>query len=116
MDYLLGTILSNGRRRHSTAPASALMGVLHRKQRGGQQNDGLADGTGTMEYAQQIDRTLILPPWVDYNARTTTGQYPWFPWFKEYFEVCPCAQNAVPTPQPRKPTAGRRRRPSPLAD
>ena len=40
-----------------------------------------------MDYAKQIDRTLILSPWVDYNARTTTGQYPWFPWFKEYFEV-----------------------------
>ena len=24
---------------------------------------------------------------MDYNARQGTGQYPWFPWFKEYFSV-----------------------------
>jgi hypothetical protein len=42
---------------------------------------------GTMDYATQVDRTLILPPWVDYNAKKTTGKYPWFPWFKEYFNV-----------------------------
>ena len=74
---------------------------------------------GTLDYAKQIDRTLVLvratayihsafrsngsaldtaptprlcvarvqAPWVDYNARKGTGQYPWFPWFKEYFSV-----------------------------
>ena len=42
---------------------------------------------GTLDYARAIDRTLILAPWVDYNARRGTGQYPWFPWFKEYFDV-----------------------------
>ena len=31
-------------------------------------------------------------PWVDYNARRGTGQYPWFPWFKEYFRMDTLAQ------------------------
>ena len=43
---------------------------------------------GMMDYTQQLgDRTLVLAPWVDYNAGSTTGMYPWFPWFKEYFRV-----------------------------
>ena len=42
---------------------------------------------GTMDVAEKSGRTLIIAPWVDYNARATTGQYPWFPWFKEYFRM-----------------------------
>jgi hypothetical protein len=39
-----------------------------------------------MNWAKSVDRTLIIAPWVDYNARSTTSQYPYFPWFKEFFD------------------------------
>ena len=40
-------------------------------------------------WSVRVTRPCAAPqaPWVDYNARRGTGQYPWFPWFKEYFSV-----------------------------
>ena len=42
---------------------------------------------GFMEYAKQIDRTAVVGPWIEYNVKHETGQYPYFPAFSEFFDV-----------------------------
>ena len=40
-----------------------------------------------LDLASRTGRTLILPPYTDYSAQDTMGQYPWFWWFGEVFDT-----------------------------
>lgn len=42
---------------------------------------------GFIEHAKRLNRTAILPPWVEYNAQKETKQYPFFPAFSQVFKV-----------------------------
>ena len=40
-----------------------------------------------IEHAKRLNRTAILPPWVEYNALKETNEYPYYPAFAEFFKV-----------------------------
>eukprot|EP01043_Picozoa_sp_COSAG02_P024756 COSAG02_NODE_1365_length_13037_cov_4.315659_2_plen_448_part_00 len=40
-----------------------------------------------IEHAKRLNRTAILPPWVEYNALKETNEYPYYPGFSEFFKV-----------------------------
>ena len=42
---------------------------------------------GFMEVAKALNRTMVLGPWIEYNARQETGQYPYFPRFTDFFRL-----------------------------
>ena len=45
-----------------------------------------------MEYAKRLNRTMILGPWIEYNAKRETGKYPYFPAFEEIFSISKVSQ------------------------
>ena len=47
-----------------------------------------------LDLASRTARTLILPPYTDYSAQDTMGQYPWFWWFGEVFDTEHLEQHA----------------------